>query len=46
VAYATRYWFVDNAKARTELDLEFHDASETVRATLEWLVSADYLRSA
>lgn len=37
VPYATRYWFVDNAKARRELGVAFRDARETVRSTLEWL---------
>jgi dihydroflavonol-4-reductase len=37
VPYATRYWFVDNAKARRELGLSFRNARETVQSTLEWL---------
>lgn len=37
VPYATRYWFVENAKARRELGVTFRDARETVRSTLEWL---------
>ena len=43
VAYATRYWFVDNRKARAELGLEFRSARETIEVTLDWLISAGYL---
>jgi len=44
VAYATRYWFVDNQKARAELGLEFRGARETIGETLEWLRDAGYIR--
>lgn len=37
VPYATRYWFVDNAKARRELGVSFRNARETIQSTLEWL---------
>jgi dihydroflavonol-4-reductase len=37
VPYATRYWFVDNAKARRELGVTFRDARETIGSTLSWL---------
>jgi dihydroflavonol-4-reductase len=37
VEYATRYWFVDNAKARRELGARFRGAEETIRETLDWL---------
>jgi dihydroflavonol-4-reductase len=37
VPYATRYWFVDNTKARRELGVTFRGARETVRSTLDWL---------
>jgi dihydroflavonol-4-reductase len=37
IPYATRYWFVDNAKARRELDLSFRSAAETLASTLGWL---------
>lgn len=37
VPYATRYWFVDNRKARTELGLHFRSARETLTETLTWL---------
>jgi dihydroflavonol-4-reductase len=45
VAYATRYWFVNSAKARTELNVEFRDARATIGATIEWLIAAGYLKS-
>lgn len=38
VEYATRYWFVDNGKARAELGVEFRSARETLADTIEWLV--------
>lgn len=37
VPYATRYWFVDNGKARRELGVSFRSARETVLLTLNWL---------
>jgi dihydroflavonol-4-reductase len=37
VEYATRYWFVDNTKARTELHVEFRGARQTLADTIEWL---------
>jgi dihydroflavonol-4-reductase len=37
VPYATRFWFVSNAKARRELGITFRSAEETLRPTLEWL---------
>lgn len=44
VAYATRYWFVDSSRARSELGVRFRGAEETIRSTMEWLVQAGYLR--
>lgn len=43
VPYATRYWFVDNAKARRELGVSFRDARATVRSTLDWLKASGRL---
>jgi dihydroflavonol-4-reductase len=43
VAYATRYWFVDNTKARRELGVTFRGARETIEPTLQWLRRAGYL---
>jgi dihydroflavonol-4-reductase len=37
VPYATRYWFVDNTKARRELGVTFRGARETIASTLTWL---------
>jgi len=37
VPYATRYWFVDNSKAKRELGLTFRGARETIAPTLESL---------
>lgn len=43
VEYATRYWFVDNAKARRELGARFRGADETIRETLNWLERSGHL---
>jgi dihydroflavonol-4-reductase len=45
VPYATRYWFMNNVKARTELRVTFRDARETLRSTLEWLRESGALRT-
>jgi dihydroflavonol-4-reductase len=37
VPYATRYWFVDNSKARRELGIAFRPARETLDSTVAWL---------
>jgi dihydroflavonol-4-reductase len=37
IPYATRYWFVDNTKARRELGLTFRGARDTIRSALDWL---------
>ena len=37
VPYATRYWWVDNSKARRELGVTFRGARETLAPTVEWL---------
>jgi dihydroflavonol-4-reductase len=46
VPYATRYWFVDSAKARRELGVTFRGARETIQPTLDWLRRAGYLSRA
>lgn len=43
VPYATRYWFVDNGKARRELGVNFRDARATVASTLDWLRASSRL---
>jgi dihydroflavonol-4-reductase len=43
VPYASRYWFVDSAKARRELGVTFRGARETIQPTLEWLRRGGYL---
>jgi dihydroflavonol-4-reductase len=43
VPYATRYWFVDNAKARRELGVTFRGARDTIRSTLDWLTATGRL---
>lgn len=41
--YATRYWFADNSKARSELKVEFRPARETLQPTIAWLKQAGYV---
>ena len=43
VPYATRFWFVENAKAGRELGLEFRSPRQTLIETLEWLVESGRL---
>lgn len=43
VPYATRYWFVDNTKARRELGACFRGARETIAATIGWLRANGHL---
>jgi dihydroflavonol-4-reductase len=40
VPYATRYWWVDNSKARRELGINFRGARDTLAPTVAWLQSA------
>jgi dihydroflavonol-4-reductase len=40
IPYATRYWFVDSARARTELGVQFRPARETLESVLDWLKSS------
>ena len=42
--YATRYWFLDNTRARTELGVSFRSARGTLQPTLDWLIGAGLLR--
>ena len=37
IPYATKYWYVDNTKARDELGVEFRDAAAVLAPTLDWL---------
>jgi len=41
--YATRYWFMDNSKARRELGMTFRGARATIAGTIEWLRAAGHL---
>ncbi len=43
IPYATRYWFMDNTKARGELGASFRSARETLAPTLDWLVEAGHI---
>ncbi len=43
IPYATKYWFVDNSKARDELGVEFRLAEDVLRPTLTWLEEAGHL---
>jgi dihydroflavonol-4-reductase len=40
VPYATRYFWVDNAKAKRELGVDFRSARDTLGPTVEWLKTA------
>jgi dihydroflavonol-4-reductase len=44
IPYATRYWFVDNSKARKVLGIHFRSAEETLGSTLTWLCKKNHIR--
>lgn len=44
IPYATRFWFVDNGKARRELGVEFRGARETLAPTIKWLKEAGHIK--
>ncbi len=44
IPYATLYWFMDNARARTELGVTFRDARATLSPTLAWLQAAGHIQ--
>lgn len=37
VPYATKYWMMDNQKAKRELGIQFRNARATLEPTLQWL---------
>jgi dihydroflavonol-4-reductase len=41
IAYASRYWFVDDAKARAELGYRPRPAVETLRSVVDWVLQAN-----
>lgn len=43
VPYATRYWLMDNSKAKRELGVSFRSARETLLPTLQWLQETGYV---
>ena len=45
IPYATRYWFVNSAKAQKELGLTFRSAREALHSALEWLQASGHLPS-
>ena len=44
IPYATKYWFMDNTKARHELGVEFRSARETLRPAVLWLQERGYIK--
>jgi dihydroflavonol-4-reductase len=44
VEYATRYWFVDDRKARTELGYAPRPARQALESTIAWLYQAGLVR--
>ncbi len=43
IPYAVRYWWMDNAKVREELGVNFRSAREALMPTLEWLRNDGYI---
>ena len=44
IPYATRYWFVDDRKARTELGYAPRPARQALEPTIAWLYQAGLVR--
>jgi dihydroflavonol-4-reductase len=44
IPYATLYWFMDGAKAKSELGIAFRPARETLASTLSWLRTSGRLK--
>ena len=44
IPYATKYWYVDNTKAKTELGIHFRSAEEALKPALNWLVKEEFLQ--
>jgi dihydroflavonol-4-reductase len=44
IPYATRYWFLDNGKARRELGVTFRSARDTLAPTIAWLREAGHIK--
>src|SRR5262245_3149687 len=44
IPYATRYWFVDSAKAQRERGVSFRSARATLEPTLAWLREAGHIQ--
>jgi dihydroflavonol-4-reductase len=40
--YAVLYWFMDSSKAAHELGYQFRSAEETLKSTLDWLLSRNH----
>ena len=45
IPYATRYWYVDNTKAKSELGVRFRPIEEVLGPTLNWLIQEKKLGS-
>ena len=43
IPYATLYWFASNARARSELGVDFRSARDTLAPTLAWLRAAGHI---
>jgi len=43
IPYATRYWFMDNTKAKNQLGTTFRDARKTLESTFTWMHDAELL---
>jgi len=43
IPYATKYWLMDNSKAKNELGLSFRNAEATLAPTIEWLFQEGHI---
>lgn len=44
IPYATKYWFMDNSKAKRELGVSFRPARQVLEPTLQWLKDAGHIQ--
>ena len=44
IPYATRYWFVDASKAKSELGVTFRSARDTLAPTVAWLKESGHIK--
>lgn len=44
IPYATKYWYMDNSKAKKELGMDFKSAEHALKCTVDWLFEAGLIQ--